>query len=303
MNNKDNQSSENAKKKKSKSKNRILFSGGLLFGIIPFLFIVYLLMTPLIKIIHKDFKAETMFVISKGLNIRSDKSGSAYVIGSYDYGTEVQVYEIYTNEWAEVSIGEKKGFMSMEYLVNPETFYIINGLFGNDLAKANITKTTNRKAIASYFIENNYISNIPIEIRDSLYGEDTDKEVWQIFAEEGYPKYNAYCYGDFNGDNEDDVAIIIKNTNTGKTKLIILEIDTKIQGKYSNLLYSKDLAEEWFFIKKIKKGNKLFLTGDKKEKIILDGILIGTNRNKDFNDSERLLIYDGHTFNIFDQNQ
>ena len=263
------------KKKESKIKNKIFFTTGLLFGIIPFLFIVYLLMVPLIRVIQHDFKAETMYVISERLNIRSDKSENAYVIGGYDYGTEVNVYEIFDNEWAEVSVDEKKGFMSMEYLVNPETFYLINGMFGNDLAKDNITKTANKKAIATFLSENDYISNIPIEIRDNLYGKNVDKEVWQIFAEKGYPKYNAFCYGDFNGNEEEDVAFVIKNINSGRTKLIVLEINTQIQGKYSKLLYSKDLAEDWFFIRKAKKG-QTFSVKNTDEKIILDGILIGT---------------------------
>ncbi len=283
-------------------RNKIYFTSGLFFGIIPFLYIVYLLLGPVVKVIQKDFGSKDMYIISETLNIRSDKSNNSYVIGSYKYGTKVKVYDTFDNQWAEVSVGKKKGFMSLEYLVSPETFYLIDGMFGNDLAQKNISKTAYKKAIATYLRDNNYISNIPPDIRKELYGNKENKEVWQIFAEEGHPKFNSFCYGNFNGNKAPDAAFVIKNINTGKTKLIVLEINTETPGRYCNLLYTKDLKENWFFIKTAYKGQK-FMIDTTKKRIILDGILIGTNRNSDLNDKERLLIYDGHEFNIYPQDQ
>lgn len=291
----------NVEDNKAKSKkNKIIFTGGLFFGIIPFLFIVYLLLGPVIKVIQKDYKSHKMFIISETLNIRSDKENNSYVIGSYKYGTEVNVYQTFDNKWAEVSVGKKKGFMSLEFLVDPETFYLIDGMFGNDLAQKNISKTIFKKAISTYLAENNYISNIPEDKREELYGRNNKKEVWQIFAVEGYPKYNAFCYGNFNGNKSPDAAFIIKNINTGQTKLIVLEVNTTSPDKYCNTLYSKDLDEDWFFVKTANKGSKLTVNNST-QKIVLDGILIGTNRNIDLKDGERLLLYDGKKFNLYKQ--
>ncbi|MEA3451407.1 MAG: SH3 domain-containing protein [Bacteroidota bacterium] len=284
------------------TKAKILFTSGLLIGIIPFLFIVYLLLGPLVRVIQKDFTAEKMYIISETLKIRSDKEKNSYAIGKYEYGTEVKVYKIFDNDWAEVSVGDKKGFMSTEYLVSRENFYLIDGVFGNELAQKNISQTIFKKAISTYLSENNYISYIPEDIKEELYGKDVEKEAWQIFAEKGYPRYNAFCYGDFNGNKKPDVAFIIKNLKTEKTKLIVLETNTTTPEKYGNLLYSKDLSENWFFIKSAKKGYKYKLNDiEEKERIILDGILIGTNRNPKFEDQERLLIYDGKKFDMYNQ--
>jgi len=229
-----------ATKKDSKNKSvkrKLLFSGGLLFGIIPFLFIVYLLLGPLVRVIQKDFKAEKMYIISETLKIRSDKEKNSYTIGKYEYGTEVKVYQIFDNGWAEVSVGDKKGFMSTEYLVSRENFYLIDGMFGNELAQKNISQTIFKKAISTYLSENNYISNIPADIKEELYGKNIEKEAWQIFAEEGYPKYNSFCYGDFNGNKKPDVAFIIKNLKTEKTKLIVLEANTTTPENHVNKYY------------------------------------------------------------------
>ena len=168
--------SEKDKTKKNVLKSKAIFVSGLLFGIIPFIFIVYLLLGPVIKVIQKDLSSQKMIVISEELNIRSDKKKSSYVIGSYPYGTEVIVYEVFDNDWAEVSIGDKKGYMSFEYLVLPETFYIIDGMYGNENAKEMISSTKYRIAISTYLKNNNFTSKIPITEREKLYGKDDQKD-------------------------------------------------------------------------------------------------------------------------------
>jgi hypothetical protein len=244
---------KNKKLNKSKLKSQGIFVGGIMFGIIPFLFIVYLLSGPLIKVIQKDFASEKMIVISEELNIRSDKKKNSYVIGSYPYGTEVTVHEVFDNNWAEVSIGEKKGYMSFEYLVLPETYYIIDGMYGNENAKELISSTKYRIAISEYLKKNNFTSKIPNTEREKLYGKDDHKEVWQIFAESRKSRFNTFCFGDYNGDNKRDAAFIITNIKTGARKLIVLNIETEIQEKYGDLITFKDLDNDFQFIQNVKK--------------------------------------------------
>jgi len=291
---------KNKNNKSKEIKQKAWFVSGLLFGIIPFLFIVYLLLGPLVKVIKKDFSSETMIIISENLNIRSDKVKNSYVIGSYPFGTKVQVYQVFDNNWAEVSIGDKKGYMSFEYLVLPETFYIIEGMFGNENAKKLIASTKYRIAISNYLKANNYTSKIPKNEREKLYGKDAEKEVWQIFAEPSKSEFNSFCYGDYNGDKDRDAAFILTNIKTGKRKLIILEINTFIPGKYGNLLDSRDLSEDYLFVKNIPKRRKM-IVNDSLQRIQTDGILIGTNRSESFNDIDTLMLYNGREFDYFPQ--
>ncbi len=291
---------KNKKLKKKSIKRQTLFISGLLFGIIPFLFIVYLLIGPLIKVIKKDFSSETMITISENLRIRSDKDKNAYVIGSYPFGTKVKVFQVFDNNWAEVSIGNKKGYMSFEYLVLPETFYIIEGMFGNDNAKKLIASTKYRIAISNYLKSNNYTTKISKSEREKLYGKDSKKEMWQIFAESPKAEFNSFCYGDYNGDNQRDAAFILTNIKSGKRKLIVLEINNDIAGRYGNLIGTKDLNEDYVYIKNIPKRTKMIVR-DSLQRIDVDAVLLGVNRSKSFNDVDTLMIYNGRDFDYFPQ--
>ncbi len=286
--------------KKGNIKSQTLFISGLLFGILPFLFIVYLLLGPLIKVIKKDFSSKTMITISEKLRIRSDKDKSSYVIGSYPFGTKVEVYDVFDNNWAEVSVGDKKGYMSFEYLVLPETFYIIEGMFGNENAKKLIASTKYRIAISNYLKSNNYTTKISKSEREKLYGKDSKKEMWQIFAESPKAEFNSFCYGDYNGDKQRDAAFILTNIKTGKRKLIVLEVNKDTPGRYGNLIGSKDLTEDYLFIKNIPKRTKMIIR-DSVQRLDVDAILIGVNRSSSFNDTDTLMIYNGRDFDYFPQ--
>ncbi len=241
-----------------------------------------------------------MFIISDNLNLRSDKKPNAYVIGNYDYGTEVKVYNTFDNQWAEVSVGKKKGYMSLEYLVNPEIFYLIDGMFGNALAQKVVNKTSYKKAIANYFLQHGIVSNMPDQIKVQLYGhKGKDKPVWQLFVLPGRPKFNSYCYGDFNGDKKQDAAFVITNKETKQNRLIILSVNN-INGQYGSTLFSMDFPDNWYYIRLAPRGYR-FIIDSVKTRIPIDGILIGSNRDPALHDPLRLLLYDGQQFRIYDQ--
>jgi len=286
------------KKDNTSLKNKVGFVSASTFGLIAFIFIAYLLLGELISVIKKDFSSETMMVVSEKLNIRSDKDKNAYVIGSYPFGTEVEVYNVFDNNWAEVSIKDKKGYMSFEFLVLPENFYLIEGMFGNENAQNLIKSVKYRKAISNYLKNNGFTSKISKNEREKLYGKDDNKEVWQIFAENKKSEFNTFCFGDYNGDKNKDAAFIITNIETGNRKLIILNIQTKISKKYGKLITSKNLDKDFLFIKHIPKRTKMIIN-DSLQRISADAILIGTNRERNFNDTPELMLYNGKTFDIF----
>jgi hypothetical protein len=279
---------------------KIVFIGGLFFGIIPFLFIIYLLLGPVIRVIQKDINSIKMMIISENLNIRSDKEKDSYVTGSYPFGTEVNVYEVFDNNWAEVSIGDNKGYMSFEYLVLPETFYIIKGMFGNENAKNLISGTIYRNAISAYLQKNNFTTKIEKNEREKLYGKGDMKEAWQIYAEDANAQFNTFCYGDYNGDKKKDAAFILTNIKSAKRKLIVLNIDSDISEKYGELITFKDLEDENLFVKHIPKNSKMIINGNV-QKTGIDGILIGTNRDKSLNDVFELMIFNGKNFEFYPQ--
>ncbi len=283
-----------------REKNHASTATVVIFGIVPILFIIYLLLAPVVRIVQKDFKAKTMYIISDNLNLRSDRSPNAYVIGNYDYGTPVKVYNIYDNKWAEVAVGRKKGYMSLEYLVPPKIFYLIDGLFGNELAKKVIRKTAYKKAIANYFLTNGLVTKMPDDVKKQLYGRKAkNKPTWQLFVLPGKPKFNSYAYGDFNGDNKTDAAFVITNLKNKQNRLIILSINNVGQN-YGQTLYSKDLSHNWYYIRLAHKGWKYYINGQK-TRIPLDGLLIGSNRDTALHDTTKLLLYDGQEFKLYPQ--
>jgi len=274
------------------------FSGAVFIGILPFIFVVYLLLTPIIQVIKKDYSSKKMRIISETLKIRSEKESKSYVIGAYKYGTEVTVHETFKNSWAEVSVGDIQGYMSLEFLVSPEQFYLIDGMYGNDNAKKYIKKTKYRKAIASYLQKVGYITDISKKTQEKLYNDNKRREVWQLFAENSNLRYNTFCYGDFNGDNINDAAYIIKNINTGERKLIILDLKLDIPGEYSKLIHSETLNNSWDYIRTAYK-NQEYIINTKKEKIKVAGIIKGSNREESFSDNDILLLYDGKKVNSY----
>ncbi len=273
----------------------------IIFGIVPVLFIIYLLLAPVARVIQQDLKAEPMYIISENLNLRSEKSKNAYVIGNYDYGTRVKVYQTYNNKWALVVVGRKKGYMSLEYLVPPKIFYLIDGIFGNELAKKVVTQTAFKKALASYFLQKGYLSDMPNDIKRELYGRKwKNHSVWQFFVLPGRPYFNTYAYGDFNGDKKQDAAFVITNKTNKQNRLVILSINEFDKDNYGTELFAMDMPENWFYIRLAPKGRR-YMLDTARVRIPVDGLLIGSNRDASLNDPVWLLLFDGKKFKLYKQ--
>lgn len=285
--------------KKSGNK-KIMVIGGALLGLIPLLFLVYLLVVPMISVLKDEMKSKEMYVIAKKIILRSDKNTNSYKLGSFSYGTQVSVYST-EKEWAEITVGEQKGYMSTEYLVDKKTFYEIEGVYGDKISRKYITSTRCKTAIVRYLNEKGYMSNVPEDLREEFYGENHNKSVWQIFSETR-GSYNSFCFADFNGDFRGDAAFIFKNTDTEERRLVVFSFDKTHPNEKSKDIFEMELKDPWFFIRKAYKGSWRNLNESrKKKKIGIDGILIGSNRNRSFDDPIRLLLYNGKEFEIHDQ--
>ncbi|MFN8257433.1 MAG: SH3 domain-containing protein [Bacteroidales bacterium] len=285
-----------------KDKKKII--GGLLLGAIPLLFILYLVLGPVLHILSKDLKAKEMYVISEYVNVRATSDVNSLKMGKAEYGTKLLVYEI-KDEFAEVLIDGQKGFVSSEFIAEPSVYYAIEGLFGDDRTENLLTNTKYKLALIRFLESKGYMSNIPDDIQIKLFGQKLNKEKYQIFTEPRGSKYNSSAFADFNGDYQMDAAFVLKSFDSDKKILVIFSFDKKDPLNKSKILFEYEISRPWYFIKLAKKGTKYTVIGkDKKpekNKIPVNGLLLGTNRAKDLNDPEYLLIYNGEKFEMIEQ--
>ena len=280
--------------------------GGLLLGAIPLLFILYLVLGPVLHILSKDLSAKEMYVISEFVNVRATSDINSLKMGKAQYGTKLLVYDI-KKDFAEVLIDGQKGFVSSEFIADPSTYFSIEGLFGDNHAESLITSTKYKLGLLRYLESKGYISNIPEEIKNKQSGDQSKKEAYQIFIEPRGSHFNASVFSDFDGDFQNEAAFVLKNVNSDKKILVILWFDKKDPLKLSKAIYETEL-KPWYFIKLAKKGTKyqlgseVVVKGKKPEKfkIPVNGLIIGSNRSKDINDPEYLLLYNGDKFEMHD---
>ncbi|RLD67577.1 MAG: hypothetical protein DRI95_04595 [Bacteroidetes bacterium] len=294
-----------------KNKKKVIL-GGIFLGAIPILFLIYIVLGPILSVLQKDLSAEEMYVISDGVNVRSQAEKTSFKMGRIEYGTKLLVYKI-EEQWAEVLIEGQKGYVSKNYIGTPETYYMLEGLFGDERCKKRVNKTQYRLAILRYLKEEGYITKIPDEYKEFFEDEDLNKEVFQIFSEPGKSRYNSTAYGDFDGDFVWDAAFVLKNPDTEKKLLVILSFDKNEPLSNSKSIFEMELDEPWIFIRRSAKGNRWYLndkgtenenesdTEPVKTKIKIDGISIGTNRNRNLKDPVTLLLYNGDKFEIHEQ--
>ncbi len=281
-------------------KNKKKFISILILGGIPLLFILYLILGPILDILSKDLKAKEMFVVSEFVNVRATSDVNSLKMGKLDYGTKVLVYEI-KDDWAEVLVEGQKVFISSKFIVEPQEFYTIEGIFDEGASKI-IKNSKYRLALYRYFESKGFTSNISEDIQNEYFGGEIDKEAYQIYSEPRGSLYNSSSFADFDGNFLQDAAFVLKQKDTDTKILIILSFDKKEPLENSKIIYEQELDEPWMFIRLAKKGSRFELdldgTGVKKTKIPVNGLLIGSNRSKDLNDPVQLLLYDGTKFGI-----
>ncbi len=283
--------------KVKKDKKKVI--GGLLLGAIPLLFILYLVLGPVLHILSKDLKANEMYVISEFVNVRATSDVNSLKMGKAVYGTKLLVYEI-KDDFAEVLIDGQKGFVSSEFIAEPPIYLAIEGLFGDDRAENLVPSTKYKLGLIRYLESKGYISNLSEELKVKLYGEKSKKEVYQIFSEPRGSHYNSSAIADFDGDFQLDAAFVLKNINSDKKILVILSFDKKDPLNISKVIYENEMEKPWYFIKMAKKGTKYPMLNKNKKiekiKIPINGLIQGTNRSSDLNDTEYLIIYNGEKF-------
>ena len=194
----------------------------------------------------RDAEAPRYYVLARNINMRSSPNFDVEhnKIGSLSYGTEVIVYDSVKNcnkpylygKFAPVDARGKvikdqcvEGYLAYDYMANKADYFLLNSIFGNEDARKILSEARYKKALLAYFKANNYRGNIS---NDQIveYGIDNKfktAERWQVFCRhEKATSNNIYRSKKYRKDSKyTDLAVIIKNLDTGKRKLLYFVFD------------------------------------------------------------------------------
>lgn len=176
----------------------------------------------------RDKNAPRMYSFASSLALRSSPAGGGdyNMIGNIPYGSEVLVYDSGT-EWTNCKVNGQEGYVSPKYLLNKMDFQELNAILADEDTRTAVTQTRFKKALLSYFRDNNIIGKMDEEIQKDVYGTVITKEVWQLFAKAEVDVPNTVYFSKKSNQNSkfNDFACIIKNNNTGERKIIMFSFD------------------------------------------------------------------------------
>ncbi|MDE5886019.1 MAG: hypothetical protein K2H46_00345 [Muribaculaceae bacterium] len=168
------------------------------------------------------------------LNLRSSKmSGSDYnKLTSVPYGGELITYNM-DGEWAEVKYVKPdgsestKGYAAAPYLVDKKDFYLLNSIFGDNDSREILATSKVRRALLDYFKEKGYVGKLPPELMNEVGLSAGSGSQWQVFFPHGDKKPNEVVFKRLvRADSKfTDMALIIKNINSGERKLLYFYFD------------------------------------------------------------------------------
>jgi hypothetical protein len=183
----------------------------------------------------RDKNAPRMYSFARSLALRSSPAGGGdyNMIGNIAYGSEVLVYDNGT-EWTNCKVNGQEGYASPKYLLNKMDFQELNAILADEDTRTAVNQTRFKKALLSYFRDNNIIGKMDEEIQKDVYGTLTTKEVWQLFAKAEINVPNTVYFSKNSNQNSkfNDFACIIKNNNTGQRKIVMFSFDDNETPKF-----------------------------------------------------------------------
>ncbi|MGX8713177.1 MAG: hypothetical protein ACSW8I_05780 [bacterium] len=227
----------------------------------------------------RDAEAPRYYVLARNINMRSspDFDVEHNKIGSLSYGTEVIVYDSVKNcnkpylygKFAPVDARGKvikdkciEGYLAYDYMATKADYFLLNSIFGNEDARKILSEARYKKALLAYFKANNYRGNIS---NDQIveYGIDNKfktAERWQVFCRhEKATSNNIYRSKKYRKDSKyTDLAVIIKNLDTGKRKLLYFVFD---DDERFALLAEQDAPYSGYMKDRIRKLNDSYYGG------------------------------------------
>lgn len=212
-----------------KSKMPIIIS---IIGFVLLLFLGYFFWG---KDYLRDKNATRMYSFARSLALRSSPAGGGdyNMIGNIPYGSEVLVYDNGI-DWVNCKVNGQEGFASPKYLLNKMDFQELNAILADEDTRTAVTQTRFKKALLSYFRDNNIIGKMDESIQKDLYGIPSTKQVWQLFAKAETNVPNTVYFSKQSSQNSkfNDFACIIKNNSTEERKILIFSFDDNENPKF-----------------------------------------------------------------------
>lgn len=183
-----------------------------------------------------DKNADRYYTFASNTFLRSSpEAGVEYnKLGTLPYGSELITYSI-GHEWALVKWENPhtnesiKGYIASSFILSVNDFYVLNNIWGDNDSKEIINTSKCRLALLYYLKDNGYSNE------------------WKVFSKSKNIKPNTTYYERVLNKNSKftDFAVIIKNINTSKRKLLLFsfeEDETPYLIYEENAPYEGDIA-------------------------------------------------------------
>jgi len=200
-------------------------------------FVIVSIIVALFGIVLFNFQKESIrHIVANSTFLYAVDSLNAEKLEVLNYSETVKLIDNKTKNtnWLEViSLRGKKGFVYVEDIANSKIFEQINLIFADNYAQE-ITSTKYKWILRKYFVENKLFN--------------TTNPDWKIYYEPKSEKeLNTIAIGDYDENNENDYACVLKNSKNKNNKLVIF-----FDNKSENFLIDFD---EEIKIKILKKGH------------------------------------------------
>lgn len=155
----------------------------------------------------KDRDALRTYVVATNVFLRSSQvAGVEYnVVEKVPYGSELITYTM-GNEWAEVKLDGKTGYVASAYLLTSADFNLLHGVWGTMDSKECIISSKCRLAILDYYKNHS--------LQSGTNG-------WQIYTKQKDQKPNSIFYPRLYNKSSKftDFVFLVKNNATGERRL------------------------------------------------------------------------------------
>jgi hypothetical protein len=182
------------------------------------IFFVYIVLQTTTKLAPS--KGITMFSCAEVLNLREseDTNSSDNIIRNIFYADSVEVISI-NNGVAYCKVGSLKGYLSVNYLLPKEDFYLLDGIFADKTARLLVKTTRGKKALLSYYKSRGLVGKLSS-------GYDTivsPHNMWQLSAAPSTKYYNTVAHVNNLSDTlwVSGLACIISNISTNQRRFLL----------------------------------------------------------------------------------